>query len=377
MAKTIKFNLILDNRPIRSIDDIQDNLNIEDLLAAYRNGSLRRWLETRELTEEIAGLDKISGSDDIIAAMELCRIFHGNCTKEQLEAAVYPFEFKQKEIEKLQQYKNLKEEKDAVIRAYHGGYDKLLNELDKRGEEYPFIKAAVQEIFEKYLRLFQMNAGAFYARYIYDFPLVILGILANVNMRPLIFGLSDNPSLTHKDFVFADNIENIFLDITEPERAINSFIERYKSSISQPHVQQCTSQKELDILRDKMENLSKLQGASSGVKILVLKGASSGTSLRQDINKLTVPFTYIGKDPCFFPAHVEAFAGQTEGYWKDIQAKGKRFMIIKMEDGNFIRNAGKTGEELKASEINGRFPIFDGIDYKSNNEKHQLVYMEV
>jgi hypothetical protein len=313
--------------------------------------------------------------DDIIAARELCRVFHGNCTKEQLEAAVYPFEFKQKEIEELQQYKNLKEEKDAVIRAYHDGYNKLRDELAKRGEEYPFIKAAVQEIFEKYLSLFLMNIGAFYARYIYDFPLVILGLLANVNMRLLIFGLLDNPFLDHKDSVFVDNIENIFLDITKPERAINSFLERYKSSISQPHLRQCTSQEELDSLRDKIENLSEVQGAK--VKIVVLDGASSGASLRQDINKLTVPFTYIDKDPCFFPSHVKAFAGQTEDYWKDLQAKGKYFMIIKMEDGNYIRNAGKSGEELKASDINGKFPIFDGIDYKSNNEKHQLVYMEV
>jgi hypothetical protein len=353
MAKTIKFNLILDNQPIRGIDDIQENFNIEDLFAAYKNGSLRRWLETRELAREIAELDKISG-DDINAAMELCRVFHENCTKQQIAAAIYPFEFKQKEIEKFRQYKNLKEEKDAVIRAYHGGYDKLLNELDERGEEYPFVKAAVREIFEKYLRLFQMNVGAFYTRYIYDFPLVILGLLANVNMRPLIF-----------DF-FANDIENVFLDITKPERAMNSFLERYKSSIPQPHLRQCTSQEELDSLRDK------------GVEILVLEENSTNVFLRpKNIDKLTVPFTYIGRNPGYFPAHVKVFAGQTENYWKDIQAKGKRFMIIKMEDSNVIRNAGKAGEELKADEINGKFPIFDGIDYKSNNEKHQLVYMEV
>jgi hypothetical protein len=120
MAKAIKFNLILNGSPVRNTDDLLDNFNIEDLLAAYRNGSLKRWLETRELTEQVAALEKIKG-DDIETAMELCRIFHGSPTKQQLETAAYPFAFRQKESEKLQQYKNIKEHKYEIIRTYHGG----------------------------------------------------------------------------------------------------------------------------------------------------------------------------------------------------------------------------------------------------------------
>jgi hypothetical protein len=77
------------------------------------------------------------------------------------------------------------------------------------------------------------------------------------------------------------------------------------------------------------------------------------------------------------PNHIESFSGITEGHWKDIKPKGKRFLIIHMDSGNFVRNAGKDGEELKAEDVNGKFPILDGIDYKSNNAAHQLVYMEV
>lgn len=45
MAKTIKFNLICDNKPIRTIDDLQNNFLIEDVMEYYDNGLLDRWLE--------------------------------------------------------------------------------------------------------------------------------------------------------------------------------------------------------------------------------------------------------------------------------------------------------------------------------------------
>jgi hypothetical protein len=48
-----------------------------------------------------------------------------------------------------------------------------------------------------------------------------------------------------------------------------------------------------------------------------------------------------------------------------------------MEEGNFIRNIGNNGEELNAEAINKEFLILDGIDYKSNNADHALIYMVI
>ena len=44
MAKTIKFNLICDNKPIRTIEDLRENFSIEDVLEYYNNGLLQHWL---------------------------------------------------------------------------------------------------------------------------------------------------------------------------------------------------------------------------------------------------------------------------------------------------------------------------------------------
>ncbi|GMO43116.1 MAG: hypothetical protein Pg6C_04720 [Treponemataceae bacterium] len=363
MAKTIKFNLILDNKPVRDLDGLRDNFNIEDLLGAYRNGSLKRWLESRDLARETAALDAITG-DDLSAARELCRVFHGDCTTEQLEAAVYPFKFRQKEAEQLRQYKNLKEQKDEVIRAYHEGYVNLLKELEEKGDDYAFVKPGVAELFRRYVGLYRLDAWVFYQRFITAHPLVILAMLANADTRPII----------------AKKPEDIFSDLNIPaltslrvrQSDVNAFFKKWEKDNNQPGISTVSGRSENETLRNRNQQILML-GCSDNP-------ALNGTVLNSsqlEANYYPYTFVPLADITTPLPNHVKTFAGITEGYWKDIQPQGKQFLIIKMESGNFVRSAGKNGEELKAEDVNGTFPILDGIDYKSNNAGHQLVYMEV
>ncbi|MBQ6773896.1 MAG: hypothetical protein IJP48_07560 [Synergistaceae bacterium] len=76
-------------------------------------------------------------------------------------------------------------------------------------------------------------------------------------------------------------------------------------------------------------------------------------------------------------SNLKTFAGQTEGYWKDIEPRGRKFMILHMEAGNFVRASGAAGQDLSADDINNNFIILDGIDYKSNSKTDKLIYLEV
>ena len=75
--------------------------------------------------------------------------------------------------------------------------------------------------------------------------------------------------------------------------------------------------------------------------------------------------------------HIKTFRGKTDAYWKDIEPRGKTFMIISMKQGNKLRNAGVTGEEMSAEAINEKFIFTNGIDYMSNSDSDELIYMEV
>ncbi len=76
-------------------------------------------------------------------------------------------------------------------------------------------------------------------------------------------------------------------------------------------------------------------------------------------------------------AHLQRFSGNTEAYWKDIKPSEGKYMIISMQTGDYVRSAGKSGGDLGYEDILNHFVILDGIDYKSNNASHELLYMEV
>jgi hypothetical protein len=67
---------------------------------------------------------------------------------------------------------------------------------------------------------------------------------------------------------------------------------------------------------------------------------------------------------------------KTNEYWKDIESKDKEFMILYIDKGSIVRNLGKIGEELSDADVIGKFPILNGIDYKSNYA-NILLYIEV
>ena len=75
MAKKIKFNLIVDGVRCKTVEDIQNNFNILDLLEYLKNGKLLRWAKVRNLDELAIQIENINSKDDLETAKKLCEIF--------------------------------------------------------------------------------------------------------------------------------------------------------------------------------------------------------------------------------------------------------------------------------------------------------------
>ena len=76
MAKTIKFNLILDNCPVRNIEGLQEHFSIEDMLKYFENGLLLRWLDVRGYETQYAAVEAVDKSlDRKEIVMALVKIF--------------------------------------------------------------------------------------------------------------------------------------------------------------------------------------------------------------------------------------------------------------------------------------------------------------
>ena len=373
MARLIKIPLYVGGKGCKTLDEIRDNFNIEDILKAFKDGTLKRWFEAQALTDEITKIDNISIEDDINTANGLCRFFMGDeVSEEQINKIIYPLKFKLEEREILHRYAKLKEQRNEIIKDYHEGYKKLLSELDsEKGNDYSFVKEAVQHIFENYFELWRISLGRFYKHYIERSPLVILALLAsgNENVKQLlskkafddILGTTRNTSAWQKN-------------------KIDKFYNEWKSGKNQPNILKI----EREIDRQKAQELSE--------DILVLSCRNhariNGQVIKSNtLNEYPLPITFIvcrnivcrnifqNKFPTLLP-HIKIFNGERSSGWEILQPPEKRCMIIKMSPGSFV--VGQDGKELNEKDVNGNFPIIEGIKYKCIGQAvPELVYMEI
>lgn len=294
MAKTIKFNLILNDNPVRSIDDLKHNFSIEDILEYYNNGLLQRWLHVRGYDEYLEKVNGLKSDSNVDRIQQLIKIFDVECDDKKIKEGIAILDYITEREYLLDEYKKSNYQARLVIDDYHSGYDAIVNDIIENSDNIPKIKANIKEIEENYMGLFNLNYRDLYNSLIVNAPLVVFAILMNSKMRS--YFISSEYS-------------------SENTGAIYNQIKKFVANRSD--------------LKEKL---------GSELKI---------------------------------------FKGNTEAYWKDIEPTGKWFMIISMESGNYIRNAGTFGEELTSVDVNNNFLILNGIDYKSNNANHELLYMEV
>ena len=125
------------------------------------------------------------------------------------------------------------------------------------------------------------------------------------------------------------------------------------------------------------EQLEKFKSQNQGKTFIRIAKSSPGYNASNcSVDSFYVGDFYIPYEVLVSP-HIKIFSGKTDQYWKDIEAAGKTFMIISMEERNKVRNSGANGEELSADDINGKFIFTNGIDYMSNSDSDKLIYMEV
>lgn len=315
MAKTIKFNLILDDKPVRTIGDLRENFSIEDILELYNNGLLQRWLEVRGYSELLEKVKSINEEDDIEIITKLITIFQVEIEAQKVKEGIAILEYINERKIQFDEYNKLNFKTQAVIDDYHSGYRALIDDIIENADDMAKIKADIKEIEKNYIGLFDLNFYDLYFELIDKAPLSVFAILMNNKLRTY--------------FINELNEENSYED---DECAYDS--DDYEVANNESHTEEIHR-----LIKEFIQDSGEL------------------------IEKLG--------------EYLKVFNGETRKYWKPIESKGKKYMIIKMEEDNFIRNLGKDGEEYEADEVNGKFIILNGIDYMSNYEDDELLYMEV
>lgn len=149
---TIKFALLCDGQPVRTLEKLQENFNINDVLEHYESGKLADWLESRDYEEELETLKKINKNVDLLElAKELCKLFDIAVDDSRLKQAVDSQLVKKEAYHKAQP-------KDHVG-AYIEEYKALAKELLNR---HVFNEAVLNRIRKEYKPLYELNKVELY-----------------------------------------------------------------------------------------------------------------------------------------------------------------------------------------------------------------------
>ena len=306
MAKTIKFNLICDEKPIRTIEDLQHNFSVEDVLEYYNNRMLHRWLRVRGYDSELQKVNAITSDDHMEIIKSLIAIFHIAADEKDVEESVYALRHTEERRQILDMYERRNYESKNVIASYEAGYRLLVEEILENPKDAALIKANISELATNYAWVFELNHREVFNRLWWsESYLAVMCLLMNENTRPYYLPIRT---------VHEDGSVSLDTEKNDDKRVMfNRVCQKIKDA------------KFIEILKD----------------------------------------------------HIITFAGETDGYWKDLEPKGKKYMIIHMGQGDYVRAAGHSGGDLSAAAIKEQFVILDGIDYKSNSNSRMLIYMEV
>ena len=402
MAKTIKFSLILDNTPVRDLDGVRENFNIDDILRYYKSGLLQKWLSVRGFTDTLSKLEHISAESDLEISKELVNIFEMEIEATDLEESLYSIQFHEEWQNKVIDYAKNNFERKAIINDYHQGYDVLLTGMWQAPDDIALIKSSMAQIAKNYLWIFKYHLPGFYDEFIEKVPLSIFVSFMNTTLRQLLL----------ESEVMAERIENLTSKINpNTAKILSEELPKHPNLLSIKPIkhkqdtnhkwrQLVSSDKKCLIFdlteRDDVmvshseQNLMSHQFKKQDAVGKILNGLRFFSDHSDDyIEYIIFPseqelvISYKEKELAILKMfylvrnHLKTFKGETEEFWKDIEPKGKRFMIIGMKEGNYVRNSGKHGEELSADDVNGKFVILDGIDYKSKNPDDVIGYLEV
>lgn len=332
MAKTIKFNLICDDKPVRTIEDLQENFSIEDVLKYYQNGLLLRWLEVRGYEVEYKKVSEIREIEALEIVKELIKIFDIEADEKKVEEGVYMLQFLEERKELCEAYKQDSFKAQGIIDDYQTGFNQLIDGIIENPNDVARIKANIAELMSGYKWAMDLNHRQLFWELKELSPLAIMCFLMNDEARKYYL-----PMPVRKDNVSDEAVKKV--NIAAAAVAV-AFVKKEDDSIAVSY----------DI-----ENNADKRNMYNAI-CSMLKSSDFVSRLGDNL-------------------HI--FAGVTDGYWKDLETKGKKYMIISMGSGDYVRSAGLQGGDLASADIENKFVIVDGIDYKSNSSSRQLLYMEV
>lgn len=210
MAKTIKFNLICDGHPVRTIEELQNNFSIEDILSYFKRGLLERWLDVRGYDKEKSQVAKIDKNlDKLQQISELIKIFKVESDDKEINEGIYNLYYEERKKGDLEKYEKEDFKVKEVVNGYFDHYEKLVDEIISEPTNAALIKSNVNSIVHDYSNIFEVDYRRLFNRLLRVSHLAILYLLTHEKAREKYISFPDkdgNTSIVDYQNKYLDNI---------------------------------------------------------------------------------------------------------------------------------------------------------------------------
>ena len=336
---------------IRSLKDLEEHLNIDDLYLYFDSGQLVRWLTCigeSSKSEAISKIDKTSSVKD-----QLNRIFDAlgvGLSKNDLATMIESYTyFKMLEDRRHEMFYKLNEESDIISQDYLQ-YEQCLQEIVNVFDDFKAVRVRVNHMLEFHSQQFELDWMRFYDLMSDRCPLAIFAVLMNRYYRNYYLGGTKQFKRLYymyietPDVIYSDE-SGIFEKKDLPYRDEQfSVLKIFEQRVSQLlYVVVFVRDMTININDPKREFIININidGRQYNEKSYLLR---DGKNIK------------------------EVDYGKSGGTWENAEDEDQKVMILYCGKNIAIRPAGDKEHQYKGEEC-GSFPIFRGLDFKTTVNK--------
>ena len=224
----LKFNLLIGGKECRTLEEVKENFNIDDIKKYYDSDLLERWLLNNDYKDLCSEIQALKSKVDI-HYMPACVLSHINI-KQELKDIFFPEHKKNETVSSFvsitsnyKDYYNYNDyENYSTADEYFNNYKKIVNIIINDKTDY--IKSYIDLLAERYSYFFK-----------YDYKNFIKKIMENKNYYALFYMLYND---FMKDYLIEDdNVSNfinekILKNISEKLNSDFKYIKYYSKSES-------------------------------------------------------------------------------------------------------------------------------------------------
>lgn len=319
MAKKIKFNLNCDGVPIRTIEDLEDNFNVNDVYDFYKEGLLLKWLEIRgykEHYDKVLELTSTSKKEDVVENVKkLAEIFSIDADEAIIETALYRQRQEKAEI-RAEHYNNANVSPNDVISDHFGEYEELINKIYDHKTDKLIIKDAIEDLATNYREILNYSCYSLMCDLLVNAPIAAMLLLVNDQTRRYYLDTDTNGQLYN-------DINGMSKSASDMRIAIRAMIKK--------------------TLYNKKD--------SSNVRAL-------------------------------FGDNIKTYSKSTSGQYVEIEASGNNYLVLYLSAGTSAQDAtsndkSNTINQMKIESESLNFMVMDGLRFCSTADNLKIMYMEV